>query len=520
MTVPVVEEEIAPSRALSLGSVGRGLSWNTFAQVIAVVANLLLTPLLLHRFPDSYQLLAFAATLSVTFTMLDGGIGAATTRFVAVHTGAGELDRISRLLVTVTTALVVIGGAVCLLLAVAAGGVVGLLHQVTPSVHGQAVTTVRLVGPMVLVALLRGGFTSVLAVAGRWGAINAVTIGTQFGYLAWTVGCLAAHTGVVLIVLGLVVQQSVAVLCTGWLARKAFRRAALRLLPRAELADFGRYAFATQINNLSALVNLEADAWIIGLILPFRDLTPYAVGAGLAAQIRALPLNGLSPLQAMLGTRLGQDGPDALRAQFATVQRLWVRAVVPLAAVAAATALPAVPVWTGGGVKADAGVVAAVLLLGHAVNLATGPLTVYCQTIGRPGLETRYGIVGMVLNLALTVPLALAWGLRGVVVATAVSQVVGSLYFAWVVRKALQPAVRSFLSEMPLVPVAVGAPLALLGAWLVSRVSPGGAGGLVLCGLPGVVVLTAVLGFSLPEYGRRALAPVGARLPGGLRAGA
>jgi O-antigen/teichoic acid export membrane protein len=509
MTVPAVEPapSVAPGGgALSMGTVARGLSWNTLAQVFAVAANLALTPILLHRYPDSYALLGFAATISITLTMLDGGIGAATTRFIAVHTGAGELDRVSRLLVTVMGALLVIGAVACAVLGLAAAGLVGLLHKVTPAVHGQAITTVRLVGPLVVAALLRGGLTSVLAVAGRWGAINAVTIGTQFGYLGWTIGCLAARTDIVVLVAGLVVQAIVAVVLTGLLARGAFRRGALGLMSRAQLTEFARYAVATQINNLSALVNLEADAWIIGLLLPFPDLKPYYVGAGLAAQVRALPLNGLSPLQAMLGTRLGQDGPDALRAQFTTVQRLWVRAVVPLAAVAAATALPALPVWTGGGINADAGLVAAVLLLGFAVNLATGPLTVYVQTIGRPSLETRYGIVGMVVNLALTVPLALAWGLRGVVVATAVSQVVGSLYFARVVRRALQPPVRPFLAEFPWLPVAVGAPLALLVVWAVSRVAPGGAGGLILCGLPGAVVLAGVLAASLPDVARGGLA--------------
>jgi O-antigen/teichoic acid export membrane protein len=512
MTVPAVEPAppAAAGGALSMATVARGLSWNTLAQVFAVAANLALTPVLLHRYPDSYALLGFAATISITLTMLDGGIGAATTRFVAVHTGAGELDRVSRLLVTVLTALLVIGAVACAVLALAAGGLVGLLHKVSPAVHGQAITTVRLVGPLVLVALLRGGLTSVLAVAGRWGAINAVTIGTQFGYLGWTVGCLAARTDVVVLVAGLVVQQLAAVVLTGLLARGAFRRGALGFMSRGQITEFARYAVATQVNNLSALVNLEADAWIIGLLLPFPDLKPYYVGAGLAAQVRALPLNGLSPLQAMLGTRLGQDGPDALRAQFTAVQRLWVRAV------AAATALPALPVWTGGGINADAGLVAAVLLLGHAVNLATGPLTVYVQTIGRPSLETRYGVVGMVVNLALTVPLALAWGLRGVVLATAVSQVVGSLYFARVVRRALRPPVRPFLAEFPWLPVAVGAPLALLVVWAVSRVAPGGAGGLILCGLPGAVVLAGVLAASLPEVARGAFATL--RGGGGLRA--
>jgi O-antigen/teichoic acid export membrane protein len=490
---------------LGLRSVAHGLSWNTFGQILGVVANIVLTPWLFTRYGGGdggpYWVLALAATLSVTLTLVDGGIGAATTRFVAVHTGAGERDRISRLLVTVASLLIVIGGVICAALYFGADALVGVLKEVSPSVHDAAVTTVQLTGPLVLFALFRGSLTSVLAAAGRWREIASVTVVTQVGYVCWVVACLVAHSDVTLVVAGLVVQQAVACLLTFRLSHGAFRAGALRVLPWGDIKEFLRYALAAQVTNLAAVVNTEADALVISVALPAANLGPYGIGSGLATQVRSVPLNGLSPLQAMLGNRMGRHGEEALREQYRSVQRIWVRCVVPLAVIAAATALAAVPVWVP---KADdAGTIAAVLLLGHAVNLATGPLTVYVQTVGRPGLETRYGVLGMIVNVALTIPLAIAFGLIGVVVATAIGQLLGSLYFAVIARRSLEPPPRSFLREFPVLPVLVGAPIAYGLVWAVGEVVPTGPIGLVLCSAVGGLVLLVVLFASLPgEAGR------------------
>src|SRR5215210_5838631 len=51
------------------------------------------------------------------------------------------------------------------------------------------------------------------------------------------------------------------------------------------------------------------------------------------------------------------------------------------------------------------------------------------RAIGRPGLEARMGPLIVAVNLALTIPLAIAAGARGVVIGTLVAYAVGAAWF-------------------------------------------------------------------------------------------
>ena len=61
--------------------------------------------------------------------------------------------------------------------------------------------------------------------------------------------------------------------------------------------------------------------------------------------------------------------------------------------------------------------------------------TCYVRAVGRPGLETRCSAAWTVVNAVLTVPLALLFGVVGVVTATAVAGMVASVYFVGLCRR-------------------------------------------------------------------------------------
>jgi O-antigen/teichoic acid export membrane protein len=93
-----------------------------------------------------------------------------------------------------------------------------------------------------------------------------------------------------------------------------------------------------------------------------------------------------------------------------------------------------VPIWLGDGFQ-FAGVLAAILTFGYGLHAAlTGIRTCFVRSIGRPGLETRYVIFSTIVNVVLTLTLALAFGVIGVVTATAVALTSASVYFVWLSR--------------------------------------------------------------------------------------
>jgi hypothetical protein len=100
--------------------------------------------------------------------------------------------------------------------------------------------------------------------------------------------------------------------------------------------------------------------------------------------------------------------------------------------------------WVGASLR-TAGVIALILGVGYAVNLATGVGTALAMGGGRPDLDRNYSALGLVLNLTLTLALGLTIGRWGVVVATALGLVISSgwlLYTVdrWLGTRILSPA--------------------------------------------------------------------------------
>ena len=84
----------------------------------------------------------------------------------------------------------------------------------------------------------------------------------------------------------------------------------------------------------------------------------------------------------------------------------------------------------------------------------------YIIAIGKAGALARYGVVSMVVNIALTVPLVLL-GSLGVVAATAIGQLVAAVYVLHDVRRTVRRDLPSPLRYVPLLRGTVAAALTL-----------------------------------------------------------
>src|SRR3954454_25007632 len=89
---------------------------------------------------------------------------------------------------------------------------------------------------------------------------------------------------------------------------------------------------------------------------------------------------------------------------------------------------PLIAGWLGPG-HTRAAVLAAFLVAGTGFSMLTGTGVGYLRALGRPGLEGKTGLVVVGLNLALTVPLAIAFGAIGVVAGTFGAYVYGVFWF-------------------------------------------------------------------------------------------
>lgn len=475
-----------------------GAGWNVLAQATPVIVNLALTPFLIHGIGlTQFGIYSLVATITVFLASFNGGIGPTAQRFFSVYAGREDRVATTRLLCT-SVAMVTGAGAV---FALADWFAVPLLIHafgMPARYYSGTALLLRTFGVLVVVSLLHSLLVSLLKAHQRFGLTSKSVI---LSYLAWSGGVVLAVEdgwGLKGIALALIAEQVVASALVLPFIWAYLSGDGLGFMSWSDLRRFFGFALRVQMTGISSLVNMQFDALIIGAFFPVRYVGLYNAGANPATQAGLVATAVLPPAANRLATTFARDGEAAAKSEMAKVQRLWVVGTTGWCAAALGAAYFGVLAWLGPQFR-TAALVCTILLAGYAVNLLTGVMTAYAGAVGQPGVETRYGVVAMVINVALTVPLLFV-GVLGVVGATAVGSALGSFYLVRLARRYLGRDLPNFLLDVPVVPALICFGVTLGLEALVGPSVPRGPLGLVLCGLPALVGLIL---FSLSWLGPR-----------------
>lgn len=138
------------------------------AQAMPLVTNLAITPYLIRVLGFSgFGVWSLVVALLATLTVLDGGVGASLSRFYAFHRARGEKAGISRLVVGSLLLFVGLGALISLVGLPLAPIVVHAL-TIPPDLESEAVLLLRLIGPLISIALAANSATSLLQASSRW----------------------------------------------------------------------------------------------------------------------------------------------------------------------------------------------------------------------------------------------------------------------------------------------------------------------------------------------------------------
>jgi O-antigen/teichoic acid export membrane protein len=405
------------------------LSRNVAASVVnaaAVVAtSLVAVPLILDAVGTAgYGVWTLGLAIILYAGILETGLGPAVQRFTAFARGREDHEALERLAFT-TVALYALSGIVLGLLLAAIAPLLVDLFDLPPRLRADGTTMFRILGGALALALLAAGTGNLAQGLERFGLLAASATAGALAFLI-AVFALADSHGLPGLAVASCIGQAVTLLVRAVALATAFARP--RVMQRHELRTLVGFSARLQVTAFSELVNWQSDKLVVGIVA-----TPYTVGQlGIGAQFadggRLLAGAALSPVHSAFALAAGAGDELGLKQRFAELHRLWVLGVLGSAVIGAASLPALIDAWLGNGYN-EAALLGAGLALAAAAGLSTGTGVAYLRAIGQPGLEARMGPLIVAANLALTIPLALAAGARGVVIGTLGAYLIGATWF-------------------------------------------------------------------------------------------
>ncbi|MBV9278465.1 MAG: lipopolysaccharide biosynthesis protein, partial [Chloroflexi bacterium] len=403
----------------------------TAARIVTGAGNLLIWPyVILHV---GYSLYGAWVLIGSTLTyvgLLDMSLGTAYIRLVANRSLPDYLDQVRRaawLLTLYNLALSGVVAAVFVPLAPALGS--HLFHLSST----QAGTWQGLVAVSCLILALNGLGTVLTLTLTALQYIAEVSLMTFVNWL-FTVAVIliALHLGLSIwsLAAGYGGAALFTIVASRWLLRRYLP--GFRWLLQGWRLDFIRQSFrfslGLQVNRVVDLITVELDPILIGIIAGTGYVSYYSIGMTLANLPKDLTAGVVSSYLPEATARVSAGETERAAHFYWRTLQLLLLAGGYIAGGVVACAGSFVPVWFQRQVP-YAALVAALMAVANAVPLSTAPGTNYLWAQGKSGWASVYSVVGLVINVGLTVPLALRFGFLGVVWGTAIGLTLGSLVF-------------------------------------------------------------------------------------------
>lgn len=450
-----------------LRRLARGTGWQALAQMSPLVFNLALTPFLIHGFGIKvYGVFLLVAVLQQFIGSLDGGVGASSRRYFGIYTGRGDRAALTSLLTSLFVIMAVWTSVLCGLLLLAAPKIMAFFPVSAADPDG-SVYLLRVMIVLAVISQVRGLFTQVLLTSNLF---RFTALGDLLGFFAYATGMVLAvqyELGLVGIAWAFIAQQVFPTLMVIPAALRRLDWSAVRFVPLSLLKEFFGYAWKIQISGTLTLLSDYGDSLFVGRFAA-PQMTMFGTGASFANTMRGVPFNASVPMDANIVRAIGEHGPAGAIDQVVKIQRLWVRLIAGWIGVGVPAAGFGVTVWLNLGTDLP-GQVAAVVLLAFGVTLTMLVQRLWLNALGRSGLTLSYDVINMVINLSLTFPLILSFGVLGTISATVIAAICAATYLTWVGQRRVDTPLPTPWSEIPWFPALLASAASAASCWAVSH---------------------------------------------------
>jgi len=395
---------------------------NTLAQALRLLTaqgfSFLLAPIMVDRLGLTlFGVWTIVGAIVAYASILDAGITRALARFIALYETAGEERRIRETVGLGLLCFTVLG----LLLIPLAWFTAPLATDLIGHISTHDMRQILLASAVIF---LLQGYTSVIQALPhglrRMVPPNVAAVVSNTVNFAASVGSLLITSSLVTYAWANAAAVAVGLVLMYGGVRFVWNKRMVAWPGRAVRREILGYSVASQLGWIADLVNLQTDKIIVGLIVGPRAAGIYQIGASVAIAIREIGVITVSAMIPTATAEIATNGKAAVRRLFTHYLPRTLGIAFPMFALGALTAPFLIRAWIGDGTGQAVGVLIA-LCAAYAVNIVTGVPSTVALADGRPGFVSRNSLWMAVLNVVLTLALAPAFGLGGVVAGTVVA---------------------------------------------------------------------------------------------------
>lgn len=440
--------------------------FNVLAFLLNLTVNIVLIPVMLeHLGVGGFGVWALVRAFVGYAALGDLGLTSAVTKYVAEFSAMNRVDETGKVLKSAFVLYLMIMLVVLVTAFLLKGPIINVFFagadvpsdEIAFVLYGLliifAVNTMFSIVPNALNGLQRMDLTnSVIAVhtmINGVGMYTAVTGGWGLRGIVWA-NAIAAAVGLVMNVFLFLRHFPLA----------AIVKAKIALSDLRSLFAFSKNVFVV---SLSGAVHQHFDKLLLSSFLNLRTVAAYEVGSRVVQQVRQIPVLMLTPLLPAASEFQAQGQTERLKELYLRSLKYLVVLSVPMLGCLGLYAPDVIEVWIG---SADPLIVPTlqILLVSNFINVLTGPGFFIAIGIGSARIPMRSALVGLSLNVVLSVVLLQWLGYFGAVLGSFGGLLMGSLFFLFMIHRRLAIRWRSTIRLLvrPLVALAVGYGLSLL----------------------------------------------------------
>ena len=215
--------------------------------------------------------------------------------------------------------------------------------------------------------------------------------------------------------------------------------------PKAALArDMFAYGIAGLLRAVADIVMIQSPKLIAGAVIGPAAAGVYELGIRLVQGAVTFGSASSEALFVHLTRAYALGGKADIVAQYSRLANRNAAVTIFVPLLLCATSFSTIPLWLG---ERHDGVVMVLAVLAAAitVRVSTNVCTTSYLAMGRPGIVGATAMASAVIAVALALPLALAFGLKGIVAAFGCSIVVGNLLGVWFLQSRMGISMEEYL---------------------------------------------------------------------------